>query len=107
MRWKVSANKYGNHKTNADGITFDSKHEAVCYLRLKCDTNVKDLRLQVRYELVPKTDAFRAVYYVADFVYQDSEGRTHVCDAKGIKTDVFRLKEKLFYARYGQKIEIL
>lgn len=96
-----------------DGITFDSKREADRYLVLKGmeeDGLIGDLRRQVRYELVPAFDVdgkhYRPVYYVADFVYVDKEtGNEVVEDVKGMRTDVYKLKSKLFARRYGKAIK--
>lgn len=94
-----------------DGITFDSKREADRYLVLKGmeeDRLIEDLRRQVRYELVPAFDVdgrhYRPVYYVADFVYVE-DGKEIVEDVKGMRTDVYRLKSKLFARRYGMNIK--
>lgn len=103
--------KYHAKKTCVDGITFDSKREADRYLVLKSmeeDGAIKDLRRQVRYELVPAFDVdgrhCRPVYYVADFVYVE-DGKEVVEDVKGMRTDVYRLKSKLFARRYGKVIK--
>lgn len=102
--------KYHAKKTTVDGITFDSRKEADRYLVLKGmedDGAIEDLRRQVRYELVPAFDVdgrhYRPVYYVADFVYVE-DGKTVVEDVKGMRTDVYRLKSKLFARRYGVSI---
>lgn len=104
--------KYRAKKTVVDGITFDSRKEADRYLVLKGmeeDGSIEDLRRQVRYELVPAFDVdgrhYRPVYYVADFVYLDKEtGKEVVEDVKGMRTDVYKLKSKLFARRYGMSI---
>lgn len=102
--------KYHAKKTTVDGITFDSRKEADRYLVLKGmegDGIIEDLRRQVRYELVPAFDVdgrhYRAVCYVADFVYRE-DGREVVEDVKGMRTDTYRLKSKLFARRYGMSI---
>lgn len=104
-------NKYHARKTTVDGIAFDSRREADRYLVLKGmeeDGSIGDLRRQVRYELVPAFDVdgkhYRPVYYVADFVYRE-DGREVVEDVKGVRTDVYRLKSKLFARRYGMSIK--
>lgn len=105
--------KYHAKKTTVDGITFDSKREADRYLILKGmeeDGSIEDLRRQVRYELIPAFDVdgvhYRPVFYVADFVYIDKEtGEEVVEDVKGMRTDVYRLKSKLFARRYGKVIK--
>lgn len=103
--------KYHAKRTSVDGIVFDSKREADRYLVLKSleeDGAIEDLRRQVRYELVPAFDVdgkhYRPVYYVADFVYVE-DGKEVVEDVKGMRTDVYRLKSKLFARRYGKVIK--
>lgn len=102
--------KYHANRTTVDGITFDSRKEADRYLVLKGmeeDGSIEDLRRQVRYELIPAFDVdgkhYRPVYYVADFVYLE-DGREVVEDVKGMRTDVYKLKSKLFARRYGMRI---
>jgi hypothetical protein len=36
--------------------------------------------------------------YVSDFKYLDRENRTVIEDSKGMKTEIYRLKYKLFHA---------
>lgn len=103
--------KYHARKTTVDGITFDSRKEADRYLVLKGmeeDGAIENLRRQVRYELVPAFDVdgmhYRPVYYVADFVYVE-DGKEVVEDVKGMITDVYKLKSKLFARRYGMSIK--
>lgn len=108
MSWQTG--KYHARKTTVDGITFDSRKEAHRYLVLKGmeeDGLIENLRRQVRYELVPAFDVdgrhYRPVYYVADFVYVE-DGKEVVEDVKGMRTDVYKLKSKLFARRYGMSI---
>lgn len=105
------ANKYGNRRTEVDGITFDSRAEAARWLDLKALEKaglITQLQRQVRYELVPKGKdsegkAVRAVAYVADFVYLD-KGKTVVEDVKGMSTPVYRLKARLMKHVHGVEI---
>lgn len=103
--------KYHAKKTIIDGITFDSRREAYRYLTLKSmekDGLIENLRRQVRYELIPAFDVdgkhYRPVFYVADFVYVE-DGKEIVEDVKGMRTDTYRLKSKLFARRYGMSIK--
>ena len=106
------ASKYHAHKTTVDGITFNSKREAKRYGEpklLQRSGAISNLRRQVRYELIPAFDAdgkhYRPTSYVADFVYTDAEtGKEIVEDVKGMRTDVYRIKAKLFAHRYGVSI---
>lgn len=103
--------KYHAKKTTVDGVTFDSRREADRYLVLKSmeeDGTIENLRRQVRYELIPAFDVngrhYRPVFYVADFTYVE-DGKEVVEDVKGVVTDVYRLKSKLFARRYGKVIK--
>lgn len=110
--WHGSS-KYHAQKTTVDGITFDSRKEADRYLVLKGmeeDGAISGLRRQVRYELIPAFDVdgrhYRPVFYVSDFTYTDGEtGKEIVEDVKGMRTDTYRLKSKLFARRYGKAIK--
>lgn len=104
--------KYHAAKTVVDGITFDSKREAKRYSELKLMERagvIKDLQRQVRYELIPAFDAggkhYRPTSYVADFVYTDAKnGKEVVEDCKGFRTDIYRLKAKMFAHKFGVSI---
>lgn len=105
----MPTSKYHARKTVVDGITFDSRREAKRYGELKLLERagaIKGLRRQVRYELIPAFDVggkhYRPTSYVADFVYTDCEtGGEVVEDCKGYRTDVYRLKAKLFAHKFG------
>lgn len=110
----MSYNKYKNVKVNIDGIKFDSKAESERYAGLKLLEKaglISNLQLQPKFELQSK---FRhngktelAIYYIADFSYQDkSEVKIIVEDVKGVETDVFKLKRKMFLKLYGDTHEL-
>lgn len=112
MRYHSIANKYHNKKVIVNGIKFDSKHEADVYIKLKMAErcgSIQSLRLQVPFELQEKYTingkTVRAIKYVADFVFVNKQGVTEVWDAKGMKTDVYKLKKKLFEFKYGIEIK--
>lgn len=98
--------KYGNIKTELDGIMFDSRKEANYYATLKVREKageINDLILQPRFLLQESFDKngqhYRKIEYIADFQYTEA-GRTIVVDTKGKRTDVYKLKRKLFEKRY-------
>ena len=105
------AHKYNAQKTVVDGIKFDSKKEAMRYEHLKNLEHVgkiDKLELQPRFVLMDgfryEGKAVRKIEYVADFVYRDlSTYELIVEDVKGVKTDVYKLKKKLFLKRYGNE----
>lgn len=99
--------KYNNQKTIVDGIKFDSKKEAEYYCQLKLlkqAGEIKDFGMQQKYELLPtfkKNGAtHRSITYIADFVITNNDGTVDVVDVKGIETQVFRIKKKLFEYMY-------
>jgi hypothetical protein len=108
MRW-LKENKYHNKWVEVDGIKFPSIKEAERWKTLRLMERAGDivgLNRQVKIELVPKSNLFRAVYYVADFVYFDKRtGKTVYEDVKGVRTDVYKLKKKLLYWRHGIEVK--
>lgn len=107
--------KYRNVKTvTSDGIRHDSIKEASRWCELKLlerAGEISDLKRQVKFELIPKQEGERAVYYIADFVYKDSNGKAHVEDVKGYKKggayNVFVIKRKLMLYIHRIKIKEL
>ena len=99
-----TTSKYKNKKIIYDGITFDSIKEKNRYIELKILEKaglIKELELQKVFELQPsfkKNDkTYRKITYKADFYYFDNEkGKYIVEDIKGFKTEVYKLKKKLF-----------
>ena len=106
-------NKYHNKKTEYKGIVFDSKKERDYYMVLEYyqkNGRIKELKRQVGYELIPSFringKSVRKTQYIADFTYiSTKDDKLHVIDVKGVKTDVYRLKKKLFEYKYGIEIE--
>lgn len=104
--------KYNAAKVTLDGHRFDSRREARRYEELKqmeAAGKIAQLELQPRFELQPafryRGEAVRKIEYVADFRYLDYErGGLVVEDVKGMRTDVYRLKKKLFLAKYGNGV---
>ena len=120
----IPKNKYNAKKVNICGIEFDSKKEGMRWLLLKDmerTGEISDLRRQVPFELLPaiyrdevvhlKTKdkverklVQRAVHYVADFVYNDKEGKQIVEDTKGLRLPDYILKKKMMLALKGIEI---
>lgn len=112
MMWNYKPyNKYGNKKTQYKGIKFDSKKECEYFIyleKLEALGAISELQRQVRFELQPSFKhngkTIRAITYVADFTFYDQEGKYHIVDTKGIKTDVYLLKKKMMQFK-GYEIE--
>ena len=123
------ASKYGNKKLTApDGQKFDSVkeyHRWGCLRLLERAGKIKDLKRQVKYELIPtqreeSTEVYKAgpqkglpkpgaiiehpCTYVADFTYIE-DGKLVVEDVKGMKTDAYKIKKKLMLWVHGIKIK--
>lgn len=120
----AQTSKYHNRKIEINGIRFDSRKEAQRYVQLMNAMRlgaIKDLRLQVDFTIQEAyTDCqgnrIRAIRYRADFAYNltgllpfgiSAEDRdvwsrfimsgteTVIEDVKGVKTQTYKLKEKL------------
>lgn len=106
---KKKRNKWGNVITYVDGIKFHSIAEAERYSELKLLLQagvIQNLVLQPSFEIYPKfTDnkgeKWREVKYIADFMYSQN-GNVIVEDVKGVETDHFRDKMKMFLNQYRQ-----
>lgn len=86
--------KFGNEPTNG----YQSKHEANTAASLQALDRagvIRDLKEQVRFELIPKQDGELPVVYIADFDYIDEDGKRVVMDTKGFKTKDYIIKRKL------------
>lgn len=100
-------NKYNAKKTEINGVQFDSKKEAKVYQDLESLQRIgkiSNLRRQVRFELVPKQKDERAVFYVADYVYEQ-DGKQIVADCKSAMTKklpAYIIKRKLMKWRYPE-----
>lgn len=106
-------NKYRNCKTVLDGICFDSKREAERYAELNIllkAGEIKDLILQPKFELQGKFRCrdknYPAITYKADFQYTEAAtGKIVVEDVKGMETETFKLKKKLFLRKFGDTLD--
>ena len=99
-------NKYRNKKVIVDGKEFDSKKEGNRYKELRLlerAGEISNLELQPRFLLQDKFKkngkTYRKIEYVADFKYIEN-GKKIVEDVKGMQTDVFKLKHKIFEKVY-------
>lgn len=112
---KKKHQKYNNTKTEYDGIMFDSKKELRMYVVLKRwreEGRIEGLELQKTYELQPRfvinkngnIRVNRPITYTPDFVFFDKEqNRVRILDAKGMKTDTYLLKKKLFEWKFRKE----
>lgn len=105
--------KYNNKKVEADGYKFDSKREYQRYCELKLMNKakrIKGLMVHPKFLLLEGfkigKKRFQPMYYIADFSYEQN-GVFVVEDVKGVRTEAFNLKAKLFASKYGFEIRIV
>jgi len=109
----VKQNKYKNKSVEYNGIKFDSKKEMAYYIKLKLLEEkgiIRNLELQKPFELQPSFKLngkiYREIKYIADFSYVSVEdNKLHIVDTKGFRTDVYKIKRKMFAYKYGIEIE--
>jgi len=105
-----SYGKIRHSKVEIDGYKFDSQKEADYYLVLKDrlrSKEIRDLSIHPKYILQEKfrknNKLYRPITYSADFAFYDTkEQRYRVIDVKGFKTDVFKLKQKMFEYKFPE-----
>lgn len=103
MMKRKSSSKYNNQKTN----WYDSKKECDRAFQLECLEKawiISDLKKQVTFVLqewyIKKTwELIRPITYKADFTYI-KEWKMIIEDVKWVKTEVYKIKKKLFEYRY-------
>lgn len=106
-----NSNKYNAKKVEINGVQWDSKHEArdgVKLQQLASAGVISNLQRQVKFVLQEgyrnnQGKAIRPICYIADFVYE-RDGQKYVQDSKGVRTEVYKIKRKLFEKRYPEYI---
>lgn len=105
--WRSSANKYNNTPIESSDGRFDSKREFYRWHELKTlekAEQICSLNRQVSHDL--EINGERICRYVADFEYFDRKTQKWVTeDAKGVLTDVYKLKKKLMKALKNIEIQ--
>ncbi|MCQ6288862.1 DUF1064 domain-containing protein [Bacillus cereus] len=99
--------KYNNKKVHLDDYVFDSQAEANYYEGLKIRSargEIQGFERQPVFNLQPafkKQDKnFQAITYIADFLVYLPNGEVEVIDIKGMITETFNVKRKLFEYKY-------
>jgi len=100
---RAKKSKYGNVKTEVEGIEFSSSKEAKRYKDLRLLENagvIQKLKRQVRFSL--EVNGVHICDYICDFTYQQ---KGFVCeDAKGYRTKDYKMKARLMLAIHQIKI---
>jgi hypothetical protein len=94
--------KYGNRKSG--GFASGREHKRITDLRLLEKVGaITDLKLQVKYVLLPKQGKERPVTYTADATYME-DGKFICEDVKGFKTQQYVIRRKLMLFIHGIEI---
>lgn len=106
--------KYGNVKTEVNGVKYDSKKEARRAMELELmekSGEIKNLERQKKYELQPgfmlAGHKIRPIVYIADFVYE-KDGEIVVEDVKSDvtrKNQTYKLKKKMMMYVHGIEVK--
>lgn len=122
--------KYGNKKVVINGEKFDSEKEGKRYLFLlqkQKDGEIHSLSIHKKIELIPSViktkekvtrNSVKQVEYVSqrevtwscDFYYITNDGNEVYEDVKGslyMISEVWKLKQKIMYYRYGIKARVI
>lgn len=102
--------KYNSKKITIDGITFDSKDEAMYYNVLKIrkfKEEIQNFELQPKFILIEgfKKDGktYRPITYTPDFTIYHNDNSIEYVDVKGMTTQQGELRIKLFNWKYRDK----
>ena len=115
LNFYISSNRYGKYSVSSpdrrtmDGIVFDSRMEMLRYADLKLlekAGEIRELSIQPKYELlegfVRRGKNYLPIHYIGDFLYYDVKKKRKVVeDVKGVETEVFKIKQKLFAYRHN------
>ena len=97
--------KYGNERKGKYASKHEAKVAADLWTLVK-NGKISGLREQVPFELVRGRDGVRGIFYIADFTFYE-DGVWKVCDAKGVRTQVYILKRRMMFLIHGITIEEL
>lgn len=93
---------------------FDSVAEARYYSQLKLRERAKDILMfstQPKYIIQKGCEKdgkrVQAIYYIADFEIHHNDGTIETIDVKGMITQVFRIKQKMFDKKYPHKLTLV
>lgn len=114
MWGKKRKNKFGNKKIEFDGKKFDSIEEHKYYLHLLSLKRAGDITgivfqpkyiLQESFKLEGVTR--RAITYTADYLITYPDGTSDVIDVKGVRTEVFNIKAKMFEKKFDKVLKVV
>jgi hypothetical protein len=102
---KEKKSKCNNKKIKIDGHTFDSIKESEYYQELKLRLKANDI---LGFCIQPIFILSNSISYRPDFIVWNFDGTTEIIDvkaSKNFKTDVYKIKKKLFEEKFKLKIK--
>jgi hypothetical protein len=99
---KPKKSKYHNKKVKIDGHVFDSIKESEYYNELKLRLKAEDI---FGFCIQPIFILTNSISYRPDFIVWNVDGSVEIIDTKGFKTDVYKIKKKLFEEKFNLKIK--
>jgi len=100
---KTNKSKYGNIRTEYNGIKYDSIFEAETAQELDWLLQAKEIKEWKRQIRVPlKVNGVFIATYIVDFLYIDKHDQRIYLEAKGFPTEVFKMKWKIFMATLNE-----
>lgn len=109
MTWRQRhwQSKYGNRKTEYNGIKYDSKKEAEFAQQLDLLKRAGEVRSWERQKRISlDINGYHICNYYIDFVVTCADGVEEYVEVKGFETEVWRLKWKLFEALWADKPDV-
>ena len=94
---KSEKRKYRNQKTEYEGHIFDSQAEANRYAELKIMERSGIIK---GFSIQPSFIIDKGIRYRPDFIVCGADGTVWVEDVKGVETQAFKIKEKMFNEKY-------
>lgn len=92
-------NKYNASRTKFEGTLFDSKREVTTYAELKLllrSGHITGFCRQAQFILQPGNEDMQPITYKADWIIFYPDGTYKIQDDKGVETETFKLKHKMF-----------
>lgn len=102
---KFTGSKYGSKKVARHGYSFASKLEAAVYdylHALELAGEISDLKVQQRVYFFKNPD----IYMIPDFSFLNSDGVLEYAEAKGMQTDTYKIKRKLWVHMISHRLTV-
>lgn len=101
---KPKRSKFGNKRTLYQGVVFDSQKEASRAVELDLLKRAGEIICWQHHVVFPLS---KGVSYEADFVVVYPDLHVEIEDTKGVRTQNYIIKAKLFREKYRQEIKEL